>query len=279
MIRVNRSHPLNRGRLSWWLGLPHLAGGTLLYDIVGNNHATIIGAPPWTRGFSNFDAAVKLAPNLVTPKYATAACPTLSAYTLALRVTFDDLRYTPGSYVHNSLLKNWGATLAGYFHWNMLSGADGGSPGQIRCVANATGGMADVRSIGSLSAGVPYHLAVAVGGGSIRLYTDGKPDGSGSYSGTLASGCSRFAFGCKLLDDQVTPDTGPVYEGFLAGTLGDVSLWDRALSDAEVAQLYAESRAGYPGMLIRGRALLPNRPGRFRRLGVEGGFPADAGGF
>jgi hypothetical protein len=254
MIRVNRAHPLNRGRLSWWLPAPPWIGGTKLVDLFGTNHATIINAPPWTRGFSGVDAALHLDGHIATPRYAVADCPTLSAYTLACQVAFDSLYPPDSSNSNNSLLKNWGSSaVTGYFHWNMVSQGDAAPPGSIRCYANATGGVAAAVSSTALSAGVPYHLAVTCGGGSVRLFLNGVFDGSASYTGTLSSNASKIAFGTKFTDDQSTPSNIVIDNAMLAGTLGDVSLWDRALSDAEVARLFAESRTGYPGMLLRDR--------------------------
>lgn len=282
MIRPNRSHPLNRGRLNWWLPTPGRMGGSILPDLMGSNPATIYNAPPWTRGFSNFDAAVRLDGHIATPRYAVADCPTLSAYTIACRVTFDSLYPPDSSNGNNSLLKNWGDSAGvGYFHWNMVSQGDTAPAGNIRCYVNTTDGVFGAVTSNPLSVGVAYHLAVTCGNGVLRLYTNGVPDGSASYTGTLSSNCSKIAIGVKLMDDQSTPDALPTGNSLLAGTLGDCSLWGRALSDAEMAALYAESRAGYPGLLTRDRpfsALYAAIP-RFKRIGMDGGFPAYAGGF
>ena len=248
-------HSLNVGRLSWWLPTPGRLGGTLLYDIVGNNHATIFNAPPWTRGFSSFDAAVHLDGHIATPRYAVADCPTLSAYTLACWVTFDSLYPPDSSNSNHSLLKNWGNSFGvGYFHWNMVSQGDASPAGSIRCYINTTDSVFAAVTSNPLSVGVTYHLAVTCGNGTLQLYTNGVPDGSASYTGTLSSNCSKIAFGVKFMDDQETPVAASIENSLLAGALGDCSLWNRALSDAEVAQLYAEAKAGYSGLLSRPRA-------------------------
>src|SRR4051812_9903006 len=39
---IERSHPLNRGRVAWWLAIPHLSGSTLWYDPVGRNPAALL---------------------------------------------------------------------------------------------------------------------------------------------------------------------------------------------------------------------------------------------
>ena len=40
---VNRSHPLNQGLQGWWLAQPALAGGPLLYDLLGRLPLTVTG--------------------------------------------------------------------------------------------------------------------------------------------------------------------------------------------------------------------------------------------
>jgi len=254
VIRPNLFHPLNRGRLSWWLPVPGRMGGNVLPDLVGSNPATIIGSPPWTRGFAAFDAAVHLPGTIAAPKYAVANCPTLSAYTIACRVTFDSLYPPDSSNSNNSLLKNWGSsTGSGYFHWNMVPQGDAAPAGNIRCYVHTSDGFFTAVTANPLSVGVAYRLVVTCGNGVLKLYTNGAPDGSASYTGSLTSNCSKIAFGCKLQDDQETPVALSIDNSLLAGTLGDCSLWDRVLSDAEVAQLDGEMRAGYPNLLVRDR--------------------------
>ena len=282
MIRVNRSHPLNRGRLSWWLPVPGRMGGNILADLMNSNPATLYGEPPWTKGFAAFDSAVHLPGTIAVPKYAVADCPTLSAYTIACRVIFDSLYPPDSSNSNHSLLKNWGNSFGvGYFHWNMVSQGDASPAGSIRCYINTTDSVFAAVTSNPLSVGVAYHLAVTCGNGALRLYTNGVPDGSAAYTGTLSSNCSKIAFGCKLDDAQATPIALPTDNSLLAGALGDCSLWNRALSDTEIAAIYAESRAGYPNLLARDRplsALYAAIP-RFKRIGMDGGFPAYAGGF
>lgn len=254
MIRIDKSHTLNIGRLAWWLPVPGRMGGSIFPDLIGSNPAVIYNSPPWTRGFSYFDAAVHLDGHIATPRYAVADCPTLSAYTLACRVTFDSLYPPDSSNSNHSLLKNWGSSFGvGYFHWNMVSQGDASPAGSIRCYINTSHGVFAAVTSNPLSVGVAYHLAVTCGNGALRLYTNGVPDGSASYTGTLSSNCSKIAFGVKFMDDQSTPIALPADNSLLAGTLGDCSLWNRALSDAEIAQMYAESRAGYPKLLIQDR--------------------------
>ncbi len=267
MIRPNRKHPLNQGRQGWWLQLPALVGnGNVLADCWGSLPATSPAMPTPVPGLG---VAALAGHYNGSTQYASATCPTLTAYTAVAWVRFDNFSGA-------SILKNWGnISVEGYFHWDAIAAG----PGVVRLYAKATGGISFVTASNTLSTGVAYRLAITAGGGNMALYCNGNSVGTDVYSGTLTSNASAIGFGCKFADDQVTPSSGSA--SLLAGTMGDVSLWNRALSAAEIAQLDAEMRAGYPNLLIRDRTpvgLLQQR-GRFQRIGMDGGFPAYAGGF
>lgn len=44
---VNRSHPLNRGRVGWWIGLPNNSGGNTLFDLMNRANMGLVSAPAW----------------------------------------------------------------------------------------------------------------------------------------------------------------------------------------------------------------------------------------
>ena len=48
---VRRGHPLNQGRIAWWITLPHTQGTTTWFDIVGTNHASLVGMGNATNGW------------------------------------------------------------------------------------------------------------------------------------------------------------------------------------------------------------------------------------
>lgn len=237
MIRVNRSHPLNRGLLSWWLAVPgRIGNGNVLADIAGNNPASSTALMPTQ--IAGMGVVGMAAHYDGSTQYARAICPALSAYTFAAWVRFDNLTGA-------SIVKNWGEISNGYLHWD----ASLAGPGIVRAYVTATGGVAFATAGNTLSTGVAYRLAVTAGGGNIDLYCNGVSVGTDTYSGTLSSTLGYLGFGCKLTDDGSTRSLVPL----TTGTIGDVSMWGRALSATEIAQLDYEMRAGYPGMLIRDR--------------------------
>ncbi len=267
MIRPNRSHPLNQGRKGWWLQLPGLPGNSnVLADCWGSLAATSAAMPTPVAGLGPFGMAGLY--NGST-QYGRAVCPTLTAFTFVAWVRFDN-------FTGATIVKNWATTIAGYLHWDAsLAGA-----GVVSAYVNSdSGGGGNATASNTLSAGVAYRLAVTAGGGAIAVYCNGTSVGTSTYAGNLSSTLGYLGFGCKLGDTALAPDTGPG-AAYLAGTMGDVSFWSRALSATEIAQFDAEMRAGYPNLLIRDRptvALFQQR-GRLR-IGMDGGFPAYAGGF
>lgn len=261
MIRPNRSHPLNAGRQSWWLALPGIVGnGNVLADIWGSNPAYAITPTMPIAGLGPFGAAAHYDGST---QYARASCPTLTAFTAVAWAKFDN-------FTGATILKNWGETIAGYMHWD----ASTAGSGVVRAYVNSTsGGGGNVTAGNTLTAGTAYRLAVTAGGGNLALYCNGVSVGTGTYAGTLSSTLAYLAFGAKLDDAGAIPAiTGAAY---LAGTMGDVGLWNRALSATEIAQLDGEMRVGYPNLLVRDRVpvslLLPataRAPYYYRMIGA-----------
>lgn len=77
----------------------------------------------------------------------------------------------------------------------------------------------------TLSADVWYHGAVTYGDGTVTLYLNGLPDGSGSSSQTFSS---AGQLGIGRGSDQA-----------LIGSICDVRLYNRALGPGEIWQMYA----------------------------------------
>lgn len=262
---VVREHPLNQGRLSWWLPVPGRMGGGTLQDIQGSYPARIYGNPPWVAGFDGLGGALALTGNPTTSQYArTDSAPSLSAFTISCRVVLSDLRYNAGdTAIRNTLMVNWVASsLPGYFRLTTV-GYGEGAAGQVRLMVNATGGgYYAINSAASLSVGVPAHLVATAANGVTRIYIDGKQSGSaGSYAGTLSSTAPMVVIGTQILGDSITPYT----KTLLCGTIGDCSLWTRALSANEVAQLYDQARRGHPDLLRRVQGpIFPSVPPGFR---------------
>jgi hypothetical protein len=79
-----------------------------------------------------------------------------------------------------------------------------------------------------------YHVVGTFDGATVNLYVDGVLHASGSHPYPVDYGTRPLFFGTS----------GESWDGRLAGTLDEVSLYDRALSAHEVAALYASGSSG-----------------------------------
>jgi hypothetical protein len=242
LLVPNRGHPLNVGKLAWWLVLPHTSGGAKFVDILGKYHATLTNlntsASGW-RGATRQGGRGHLLLDGTDDYLTVPGSQVPFRLAGALTVAFW-LRTTSGSvYVLSSASNQAG--------WMVSIG--------IFTVANKIhlwSGSAAVNGLTNVNDGNWHRILIShPAGGPTRIYLDGNNDTSGA--GTQA--------------DMGAP-TGDIFlgqrgnaSGFLAGSLDDVAIWSgRALSAAEAAEENALARRGYPGMLIRTGAPLAPPP-------------------
>jgi hypothetical protein len=76
-----------------------------------------------------------------------------------------------------------------------------------------------------------FHVVGTYDGSTIKIYYNGALAGSTSFTGTIAASTLPFAMGY-----------GPYGNDYLNGKLDDVRIYSRALSAAEVQQLYNEGK-------------------------------------
>lgn len=97
-------------------------------------------------------------------------------------------------------------------------------PGVIRCfLKRPTGGSASIQGNTSIQQGLWQHVAVTWDGTTMRAYYNGQPDGTSTFDGPMA-----------VSDGDLF--IGRYYSGF-EGDIDEVRIYDRALSEAEVAEL------------------------------------------
>lgn len=230
---VARGHPLNRGRVAWWLAVPWYMSGPRFIDICGRNHGALTNGPTWQattrRGGwgelaldgSNDYALVKAGSIL-----ATLANSTICAWvkpTATTRAIYCE-------------------RLAGNAIWKLQ-------------VANSNLGFVHRDDAGSLTNvasgpsltndGLWHNVAVTKAGTAVRFFTDGIFTGSTTLNGTDTLTAGETRIGGDAADGSV----------YFAGSLDDVSAYNRTLADSEIATLYNLLRRGYPGVLNRLRPL------------------------
>lgn len=232
---VNRASPLNRGLVAWWLALPQGGKGNTFFDICGKNHGTLTNGPTWGgslgrpggHGALDFDGS--------------------------------------NDYVNlgTGLDQNGELTASAWFNSRVAAGSD-----QRHIISNSASGGSDndyiiefSRTAGKLScvwggnliltattavATNEWHHAVLVRSGAssnwtVTIYLDGKSDGSTTSAVNPNGSSAQTAIGA----------IGAGNARFWNGRLDDVRLWAKALSAADVAALYNDSRYGYPTTLNR----------------------------
>lgn len=177
----------------------------------------------------------------------------------------------------NSIIKNWGQTTGGQFHFGLGSQA-------ADTLQNFVGSGASVAAATPLVAGQWYHTTFVADSVALeqRLYLNGELVASAAYAGTLVPGAATgLGIGHKPDDTGAALATnGP---GPWNGLIDDVALFDEALSQSDIQGVYRRGVAGIPigtaipepstaGLLILGMAggltLLRRRPLAFQTTGT-----------
>lgn len=223
---VDRSHPLNRGRVAWWLVVPGLEGGRRWFDLMGLNHGALT--------------------NLTTPASGWRGTTRPGGWGHILFDGVDDIVTAPALSPPTFTLAAWGfKTAAG----NGVIVAQANSSVSLASyylrIANGSGfhagsGYREI-IVPDCSLNAWHHHALTYDGATLRYYLDGAAGVSGAATGTpdaTTNPCTIGRFGD--LSAQYWP-----------GPLDDVAAWDRALSAAEMGAIYDLSRRGYPGVLRR----------------------------
>lgn len=211
---VERDHPLLRDCVWWWLSLPNTWGGTQVFDIMNSYHATRVNDPTWRAdGGINFNGSTQS----LSPTFNVN--PTLP-YTMCLTHRVGAVGSTQGVF-----LKSAGAGTI----WHGLF---------FRSTNRWRFGVSGTTSE-STTAGAVGNTRRIVGtynGTTHSLYIDGVLQYSEARSAA----------------DQSTWTIGRRIDGFFTnGSLRDMRIHNRQLSEQEVIDDYKQQREGYPDLLRR----------------------------
>ena len=233
---VNKQHDLLKGCVAWLMPLPHNSGGANVVDLIGRAIGVRNGGTSWVGcsgqsgqvlyfNGSSGDVSVTGVP-AVGPAMTVIVSGYLSFYNLnAMFLERESVNATWELFFESSTLT-----------WRGASNTD------RLTVAVATLGITD---------GVRYQFAVADNGGSTNpagtIYLNGVAQSTTSNAAAAAPAANTNKIHLGNYDDS-----GFFWNGAIDYTL----IYNRALSAAEIAALYVESRAGYPNLLPRRRSIL-----------------------
>lgn len=215
--------PPKEGLVGWW---PMGNGPVGILDATGNGSQ---GAP---NGYLA-DVPGKVGRAL---RFDGVACTTFKDYPLLDAVGWTAMSFT--AWVRPAARAGEGlgtvASRGSQFSHGVLERADG-EQNYFEHVAADHVVYADAGPVGTVG---DWHLvATAWDGGVARHYVDGALVGSRALVGAVgaASGSDTFRIGCVVRPDGSEEDR-------FIGDLDEVTLYDRALSGAEVADYYARTR-------------------------------------
>jgi hypothetical protein len=249
---LNPSHPLNQGRVAWWLTLPGLDGGRQWFDLCGLNHGTLTNMTTAASGWRGttrpggwgqllFDKTVSSKVDCGT---ATTNPSLFISGTNALAVS---LWYQPSQVALNNFLMSWGARSAEKFV--VLDGNNGfpvvGASPNGAHANEVTVQAATASVVGAWNHVYAHYDPVAQ---QIGVRLNAGPLATASFTSGLFATTDNCIIG------------GQQNSAFYTGALDDISVWNRILSATEVKDLYDTSRRGYPSILLGSRLLPSCRP-------------------
>jgi hypothetical protein len=143
-----------------------------------------------------------------------------------------------------SIAKNWGVQNGGAFHLGLRDPQNALEVQLDDGIADATSNPVRVAEGADhpMPTGCWVHVAFTCDGRTATLYRDGHPVASGSCTPVAASSpIHSLAIGFKADDEGFEPSIGSQV-GYWDGRMGSLALFHRALSDAEILQLFAASQ-------------------------------------
>ena len=255
---VARHHPLNRQRLAWWLALPGLDGGNKWYDIVGQNHGTLIGMTSGTEGWRSTTRPGGQGHVIQTgagyTRIATAVPASLqvgSAFSVAGWI--NSTSNTNYNYIIGA--SNFATDLYG-FEFAIVTN---GKP-FFYVNGSATGSY--LTSASALPLNTWQRIVAVADGTNQYIYVNGVQVATKAQTQNPAWGNAYPLF----IGGEATGIAGAPNPGTISNAaMDDVSIWGRGLSPTDVKADYDLSRLGYPGVLNRFAPTLTGPTGIFFR--------------
>jgi len=215
---LNHASPQAKGLVGWWptAGTP---GASVLHNY--SSRKQLVGTFPG--GAANPAWATERALGVVI-SYSGAQDVTVASFNIsAVTVSM----WVKTSQVADMHLLNRDISAA-HRVWQFRIQDSGGRKLQFVCF-NTTGGLNTATGTTILTDGVLHHVVGTYGSEMISVYVDGLYEGQAGRTGTLSQQVAEMRIG----------KPGGFGGGYYTGLVGDIRVYNRALSPAEIWQLWA----------------------------------------
>ncbi|MCX6927434.1 MAG: immunoglobulin domain-containing protein, partial [Verrucomicrobia bacterium] len=139
-----------------------------------------------------------------------------------------------------SILKNWGDSSGGQFHFALYDTA-----GDLSIfVQQADGSFPNTREGVPFPLGSWQHVVFTCDGTSVRLFRNGIQVASVPYDGTLQPSPVMTCLGIGVKTDNACAGASTQAPGYWNGKMDDMGLWTRGLASVEIQAIYSSGLGG-----------------------------------
>lgn len=208
-------NPLAQGCVGAWCFNPSWWAGTSLYDLSGYHHNGVFvgGAPVWSSWGNRFDGNVRW----------DVSSPTFNALPATYKFTIGLVAMVAGS---GNLLDKAAFSFSGVDDINFYP-YDSTGGNRFRIYWSNLGGNILSKIHGLAYTGPHHFILTSRASNDHRIYMDGILADTSADTGTAGPFSNTSVGSAHLLE-------------FFPGTIAECSLWNRALSDSEIAQYAAD---------------------------------------
>ncbi len=124
-----------------------------------------------------------------------------------------------------TIIKNWGTSINGAFHFDIQNGI------LYVTVAQSNNTTITLSSPSSLEINRWYHVAFSANGTTVKLFVNGQEVGSATYNGTLKTDFQYVNIGSKPSNSGGSDGANP---GYFNGSMDEIRIWNVGKSEAEI---------------------------------------------
>jgi hypothetical protein len=121
-------------------------------------------------------------------------------------------------------------------YWRLQLAGEAGGPGLLGWSVMTSSGQVDYASARRVDDGQWHHVAGVFDNGTLTMYIDAGPEASVFGGSTFGTATTRFGF-IGIGSEATEFDGRPNATGYFDGDLDEVRIYDRALTQAEIAYL------------------------------------------